>query len=312
MNASIGTLPKNDKNAQKYALNKLDYRNLTYSGSTICWELARQLCYHYHNTNPFQLLRSAYTCRLKTADGDFCDHHIQPAISSGKFCTSHVETVFIMLVSIYAGFTAVVELEPTTLEFRSLTEKFCNDWSKDKGPCPKINTILRIINPALSERYQKYHSGLSWWYQGTTQYYHGTLLNCDITEYLELCNSDSCGVCGISRRGFDPNRISTHHWQRFGGGFYLAPNSSKSHDYPLDRKNSSRPSAGMRGLLLCDVALGRTYTLRYDQPNLKGPPKGYDSVYGKSKFLGYFGDLNYDEAVIFNPHALFPHYIVLY
>ena len=206
----------------------------------------------------------------------------------------------------------MAELELTTLEFRSLTEKFCKDWSKDKGPCPKIKAILKIINPALYERYQKYRNDLSRSHRGTKQYYHGTQLSCDITEYLELCNSDSCGVCGISRSGFDPNRISTDHWQRFGGGFYLAPNSSKSHDYPLHRRNSSLPSAGMRGLLLCDVAPGKRYSLRHNEPNLQGPPKGYDSVYGKKKLLRRFGDLNYDEVVIFNPHALFPHYIVLY
>ena len=209
----------------------------------------------------------------------------------------------------------MVELDPesNSEEFRNVTDKFKKNWSKTKGPCPRIGTILRIVNPALSERYKKYHRRLSWWYQGTKQYYHGTKLNCDITTYLELCNSDSCGICGISRQGFDPNRISRNHWQRFGGGFYLAPNSSKSHDYPLHRRNSSFPSGtGMRGLLLCDVAPGRRYSLRYDEPNLRGPPEGYDSVHGKRKFLGYFGDLNYDEVIIFNPHAIFPHYIILY
>ena len=206
-----------------------------------------------------------------------------------------------------------MELGPEASEFISLKEMFRKNWSKDKGPCPRIKAILRIINPALCERYQKYCSELSWWYRGTKQYYHGTQLSCDITEYLELCSSDSCGVCGISRSGFDPNRISRNHWQRFGGGFYLAPNSSKSHDYPLHRRNSSLPArTGMRGLLLCDVAPGRRYSLRHNEPKLQGPPKGYDSVHGKSKFLGFFGDLNYDEIAIFNPHAVFPHYIILY
>lgn len=100
---------------------------------------------------------------------------------------------------------------------------FRKNWSKDKGPCPRITAILRIINPALYERYLKYHSQLSWWYQGKKQYYHGTKLSCNITEYLELCNSDSCGICGISQQGFDPSRISRNRWQRFGEVSILRP-----------------------------------------------------------------------------------------
>ena len=44
-------------------------------------------------------------------------------------------------------------------------------------------------------------------------------------------------------------------FQRFGHGFYLAPNSSKCHDY-------TQGANGCRAMLLCDVCPGRQYQFR--------------------------------------------------
>ena len=64
------------------------------------------------------------------------------------------------------------------------------------------------------------------------EYYHGTNLTCDITTTQALCHDQDCGICGISAVGFDHHCVRKNiNFQRFGCGFYLAPNSSKCHDY---------------------------------------------------------------------------------
>ena len=60
-------------------------------------------------------------------------------------------------------------------------------------------------------------------------------------------------------------------------------------------------------MLLCAVCPGRKYTLRTDHVNLKGPPAGYDCVYGQEG-----SSLNYAEIVVYNPDAVVPRYIIVY
>ena len=101
------------------------------------------------------------------------------------------------------------------------------------------------------------------------------------------------GYDRISRSGLDPKCIR-NGFQRFGTGFYLARNSSKSHDY-------TQSYNGFKAILLCDVLPGRKYVVQTDRQHLQGPPTGYDSVYGN---VGK--DLNYPELVVYNPDAVLP------
>ena len=198
--------------------------------------------------------------------------------------------------------------------YETLSHKFKADWNPAKGPCPLILTILRIINPYLEQRLKKYAEGVPWWYRGhIEQYYHGTKLECKITDYYRLCGGSSCGICGIAANGFSRSRIRTRSWQRFGSGFYFAPNSSKSHDYPIKRSVfGCIHQDTFQALLLCDVAPGRKYELRENATGLTGPPEGYHSVYGRSKSWWRNSVLNYDEIVLFDPNAISPVYIIVY
>ena len=118
------------------------------------------------------------------------------------------------------------------------------------------------------------------WYQsGLTEkkdepYFHGTALKCDISSNKTLCRISNCSICGIANEGFREELISDETFQRFGKGFYLAPHSSKSHDY------THANGVSFQAQLLCDVCPGRKYPLRKTDQNLQGPPPGYDSVYG--------------------------------
>ena len=133
------------------------------------------------------------------------------------------------------------------------------------------------------------------------QHFHGTKLTCNVGKSKKFCKDKSCGICNISKIGLDQQCIQTNIWfQRFGQGFYLAPNSSKSHDY-------TEGAYGCRAMLLCDVCPGRKYPLKNTDQNLTGPPEGFDSIYGQ---VGR--ELNYPEIVLHSPDAVLPRYIIVY
>ena len=216
----------------------------------------------------------------------------------------------------HAGICGFVNLDSHSKKYSALERNFSSSWCSKKGRLPKIIHIVEIVNPSLQLTFDKYVDSLPWLYQTVKEFYHGTELKCEILDYFEPCpNNNVCGVCGISKRGFDPNRISSSSWQRFGRGFYFAPSSSKSYEYPLSGRRgqiNDNPHSDYRCILVCDVAPGYKYTLYENNPSLKGPPSGYHSVYGKSKWLWLWKspDLNYDELVIFDHRAIRPHYVL--
>ena len=82
-------------------------------------------------------------------------------------------------------------------------------------------------------------------------------------------------------------------------------------------------------MLLNNVLAGLEYTTLLNEPNLKGPPQGYDSVctlkllflMGQPEGLTGFRkqvygkpgrDLNFDELVVYTDHAIRPAYLVMY
>lgn len=60
-------------------------------------------------------------------------------------------------------------------------------------------------------------------------------------------------------------------------------------------------------MILFDVLAGNKYGIKKQDPNIKSPPQGYDSVYGQTG-----GCLNYEELVIYNPDAALPKFIIVY
>ena len=176
-----------------------------------------------------------------------------------------------------------------------MTHKFTSSWRK--GTCPRVDHVFVVSNSALETRWRAYRQKLQ--NQTVEEYYHGTKLTCNLSQ--PPCTSNKCGICGISSMGLDRRCIQQNiNFQRFGHGFYLAPNSSKCHDY-------TQGAHGYRAMLLCDVCPGRKYNLVVDNVDLQGPPPGYDSVFGQ---VG--SRLNYAEIVVYNPDAVFPRYIIMY
>ena len=184
--------------------------------------------------------------------------------------------------------------------FEEVSCEFQMKWDSKKGDCPRVEYVLHITNFHVKKRWDDYRGNLQ--RNCVERYYHGTKLACDITRTRRLCADNMCGICGISRTGFQAARIGTNiRFKRFGHGFYLAPNSSKCHDY------TQSVGGYHRAMLQCEVCPGNKYVCTQRNTGLKTPPQGFDSVYGNTG-----GELNYAEITVFKSEAILPKYIILY
>ena len=66
----------------------------------------------------------------------------------------------------------------------------------------------------------------------------------NITKYLELCDNESCGVCAITKSGFNPCQFSR--------GIHVTYNSSKFADYPISEGHGGYCSMLLYALLLLE------------------------------------------------------------
>ena len=63
----------------------------------------------------------------------------------------------------------------------------------------------------------------------------------------------------------------------------------------------------MRAQLLCLVACGAKYELKFNDTSLAAAPQDYHCVYGRAG-----GSLNYDEIVVYDADAVLPQFVVVY
>ena len=200
-------------------------------------------------------------------------------------------------------------LERDQNTYKEIAAHFKKEWVKTTKDCPKPPepaAIFAIQNTDLNKSFRQYGKQIREKVKSTNSdlFFHGTTLNCSLLTEEVCCDDVDCGVCGISKTGFEPARIGSNipRFQRFGKGIYLAPNSSKCHDY-----TQGTSEHGLRAQLLCLVAQGAKFELMQDHTKLSSPPKDFHSIHGKAG-----GSLNYDEIVVFDASAILPQYIVLY
>ena len=200
-------------------------------------------------------------------------------------------------MNILFSFIAVFRLIRFGEEFSRIAGKFTSAWQK--GVPPAIHRIFAVSNESQERKWSAYRQRLR--NQTIEEHFHGTKLSCNISASGAPCSDGNCGICGISCSGLDPKCIRKNiDFQRFGQGFYLAPHSSKCHDY-------TEGAHSYRAMLLCDVCPGNKYRLETNSQHRMGPPLGYDSVYGQ---VG--SKLNYPEIVVYKPDAVIPRFIILY
>lgn len=181
-------------------------------------------------------------------------------------------------------------------EAKRVITMFRKKWNDTQFSCPtkdEIPIVYSIQNEGSAKRWRNYRSSLK--DQKAELFYHGTTLKCNKVKNKKLCTDQECGVCGIASRGFDERYIK-NCLQRYGPGFYLAPNPAKCHAF-------TQGTRGCRAILVCDVCPGRKYYTEEEYHRFERPPKGYDSVYSTC---------NSEEIVLYNPGAILPKYIILY
>ena len=188
-------------------------------------------------------------------------------------------------------------------EAEEASKLFRDKWiGQEKGPCPIVRGVFAVTNGGLLNKWNVYKQKLT--VKIIERHFHGTTLRCDISgrNNGSLCSESDCGICGISNDGFSEKFI-TNEYQRFGKGFYLAPNSSKANDYSVGN------TAKLKAQLLCDVCPGNKCILTKNDTSLLQPPAGYNSVYGMEG-----DDLNYPEIVIYckDAAAIMPRFVIVY
>ena len=226
----------------------------------------------------------------------------------------YIHTVVVSFDSstpIYAGFSGLVSLDQSPKEYRKLKDQFSDKWCKGRGQQPQIIAIYKIVNPSLERRFKEYStlitSSSSLWYK-SEEYYHGTPLTCNLPEYSQPCSDTKCGVCGITKRGFDPERISKNGLLTFGKGFYFVPMSSKAYDYPV---NDHTPRLRFRALLVCDVMAGCKYH-KYERDQNFHLPEPYHSVYGNTrKYFIFSTEFDSAELAVYKAEAIMPRYVLI-
>ena len=120
-----------------------------------------------------------------------------------------------------------------------------------------VGAVECDVDPTVRMRYDEYKARVAAENTG------------DANERLVWHGCSEESLQAIQRDGFskkcctDKHHELRHHeaggWQRFGVGFYFAPQSSKSHDYPLDEMERLPPGTYTRSMLLCKVVAGKMF-----------------------------------------------------
>ena len=189
--------------------------------------------------------------------------------------------------------------EQGTEAYTQADSLLANTWHKrDQYEYKELIEVLEISNPLLQDQYDEYKATLV-----------GTVGRSK--EQIVFHGCAETAIESIIHGGFkkEYRQTSSGVWQRFGAGFYFATNAFKSHEYPLDDMDELPLGEHQRTMILCKLALGRSLETQKDMPHLRGPPDGYDSVYGKGD---PDGALNYDELVVYKEAAVLPYAIVRY
>ncbi|KZT28143.1 ADP-ribosylation [Neolentinus lepideus HHB14362 ss-1] len=215
----------------------------------------------------------------------------------------------------------LLELSGNDPKYSGVLEQFRVSWRDPTKSFPPVYRIYKIYMPEdIHLRYEKYKADIAQKRElpggNECRRFHGTNRACCLGEngQTTLCDSENCSLCGILKYGFKLDLAGRnkpwgkHHGGRFGRGIYTSSTSSKSHDYCYNLPNGR---AGPKAMLLTRVVVGRGKKLFKNDHTLTCPPDDYDAVIGEKRSESE-GDLNYDELVVYNDHAVIPGYLIIY
>ena len=101
----------------------------------------------------------------------------------------------------------LLEVDQTSTEYKQVLKTFQGKWVKNP-PAPAADCIFKVFVPQVEAQFKQYQSSLA--NQTVEEHFHGTTMKCDLLSTKKPCKTKNCGVCGISRYGFDPNKIGTN------------------------------------------------------------------------------------------------------
>ncbi|CAG8520825.1 9649_t:CDS:2 [Ambispora gerdemannii] len=191
-----------------------------------------------------------------------------------------------------------MSLRKGTAGYKTIEAKFLKDWVKNNAQ-------------GLPEANEK----LLW--HGTDQlccilYDKPTILSSP-TDVSSPCATANCPGCGILMNSFLMNKVGVNHqgrkFQRLGQGLYFTPHSSKAHFYGhFGAKSLPNDSERYcRIMFLSKVVIGKPWEPEKVSQNARGPPKGYNSTWGRVGHCPHGGSkLNYEEYAVYRQDACLP------
>ena len=153
----------------------------------------------------------------------------------------------------YAGLDAHLEwVDETSREFDFVAKYL--DATARAGRKPKLFNLFRIDRKSEGKRFAE-HTRL----ENRKLLWHGT---------------NVAVVAAICKTGL---RIMPHSGGRVGKGIYLASENGKAINY------MGWASGGQGVMFLAEVALGKEHSITKDDPSLKAPPAGFDSIVARGQ-----------------------------
>ncbi|KAH9942725.1 ADP-ribosylation [Amylocystis lapponica] len=182
-------------------------------------------------------------------------------------------------------------------------EQFTKSW-RHNSRCPAVKRVFKIVaQKSLVDKYEAYKQSVedrgNFVAQGRSAGNENRRKG-----KKQFCTLAKCSLCRIIKTSFDVAKGGKKHsYGRFGHGIYVSSTSSKSNDYS---SNLNR-NASLKAMLLNKVVVGKGCRKTIDEPSLRVPPAGYDSVLAETGRI-----LNYDECIVYTNDAIRPSFLVMY
>ncbi|EED84375.1 predicted protein [Postia placenta Mad-698-R] len=190
-----------------------------------------------------------------------------------------------------AGAPKILEVSNKHDAFNEVSTQFLQGWRHPTSK-PTVVKIWKIFSDKdHNDRFARYRLAVERRIGkeggNSLRRWHGTIRACRLGDDETQLRGDGDSALFV-QSSFEIAKFGKRtNFGRFGEGIYTSATSSKANDYVAEGGGSS-----YRAMLLNDVVMGKTIKLTADNPNLKEPPQGYDSVVGEPG-----GSLNYDESI---------------
>ncbi len=184
--------------------------------------------------------------------------------------------------------TTLEKTGPTASTYNDIKDRVCKYIQPVHKWEPIVTKIEQVTNLKLKEK----------WLNAQKKMFDPS------KHELKFHGTTDLGIDGITKDGFRlPKKDATN---MYGQGVYFATDSSKSAQKCYTQ--------GSDKLLLCDVLLGKTWTVSKHQQHMDRDQitdRGYDSLYAE-RDTRLQGGVLFDEFVVYNPHQALPKYIIHY